>query len=449
MLFLDCDLEGENICFEVMDCVSKSISPKRVLRAKFSAVTEADISKAMNNLGVPNKNEAMAVDARQEIDLKVGVAFTRFQTRYFQGKYGNLDSRLISYGPCQTPTLGFCVDRHDEILAFVPEAFWFVQPTVRRRDAAAGSMSLTLDWARGRMFDHAIASMYVKIVSEAGSGQVTTITSKQDRTVRPQGLNTVEMLKAASKGLGMGPHQAMVVAERLYLQGYVTYPRTESTAYPSSFNFVEALRPHSRHRLWGAHVQGVLSGGKINPRGGTDAGDHPPITPMRVADEGELSGDAWRLYDLIARHFIASLSPDCTYTSVSLNADIGGETFTASGRTDVFPGFTAVLPHKSVSESPLPSLSKGDALSVISVREVQGETSAPDYLSESELIGMMEKNGIGTDASIATHVNNVCERNYVKLGAGRRMIPTQLGISLVHGRSLFRGSGDDTVCSVF
>lgn len=69
---------------------------RRVYRARFSSVTEKDISKAMENLVEPNRDEALAVDARQEIDLKVGVAFSRFQTSYFQGKYQNLDCRVIS-----------------------------------------------------------------------------------------------------------------------------------------------------------------------------------------------------------------------------------------------------------------------------------------------------------------------------------------------------------------
>lgn len=72
-------------------------------RARFSSVTEKDVVKALDNLVRPNRDEALAVDARQEIDLKVGVAFTRFQTSYFQGKYGNLDSRVISLVFCSIP----------------------------------------------------------------------------------------------------------------------------------------------------------------------------------------------------------------------------------------------------------------------------------------------------------------------------------------------------------
>lgn len=71
-----------------------------VYRAQFSSVTEKDVLKALDNLVRPNRDEALAVDARQEIDLKVGVAFTRFQTSFFQGKYGNLDSRVISLVFC-------------------------------------------------------------------------------------------------------------------------------------------------------------------------------------------------------------------------------------------------------------------------------------------------------------------------------------------------------------
>ena len=74
---------------------------------------------------------------------------------------------------------------------------------------------------------------------------------------------------------------------------------------------------------------------------------------------------------------------------------------------------------------------------------MQGKTQPPDYLSESELIGLMERHGIGTDASIAVHINNICERNYVKIQGGRRVVPTELGITLVRGYQLI----DPELCS--
>merc|ERR1719500_333769 len=103
----------------------------------------------MNCLGEPDENQSRSVDARQELDLRIGCAFTRFQTRYFQGKYGDLDSSVISYGPCQTPTLGFCVDRHDQITNHKPEAYWVLQVTVE----ASLEKRVNLEWDRVRCFD--------------------------------------------------------------------------------------------------------------------------------------------------------------------------------------------------------------------------------------------------------------------------------------------------------
>jgi DNA topoisomerase-3 len=91
VLWLDCDREGENICFEVIECVHSRMNRVRgrqqIFRARFSAVAESDIARAMRTLATPNENESLAVDARQELDLKVGCAFSRYQTRYFQVLY--------------------------------------------------------------------------------------------------------------------------------------------------------------------------------------------------------------------------------------------------------------------------------------------------------------------------------------------------------------------------
>lgn len=256
VLWLDCDKEGENICFEVMNCVSRNMnsnvfSNQVTFRAKFSAITEKDIKAAFNNLGYPNENESRSVDARQELDLRIGCAFTRFQTKFFQGKYGDLDASLISYGPCQTPTLGFCVQRHDQIQTFKPETYWMIQAIVKTKD----EQNVSVDWSRVRCFDKDICQLFLQNVKEWKHAmyevcyfysnkfiplffRVQNVTSKEKVKSRPCALNTVELMRVASSGLGIGPHHAMQVAEKLYTQGYISYPRTETTSYPENFDLL-------------------------------------------------------------------------------------------------------------------------------------------------------------------------------------------------------------------
>ncbi|XP_058448206.1 DNA topoisomerase 3-beta [Malaya genurostris] len=431
ILWLDCDKEGENICFEVMSAVSGSIRnvfcDRVTYRAKFSAITDKDIKYAMGNLIHPNENEAKSVDARQELDLRIGCAFTRFQTKFFQGKYADLDASLISYGPCQTPTLGFCVQRHDEIQTFKPETFWYVQVTVGENP------EMKLDWIRVRIFEKEVACMFLNKVKDHKEAFVENITSRETFRGRPLALNTVELMRAASAGLGIGPHSAMQIAEKLYTRGYISYPRTETTQYPTNFDITGVVKFLQSSAEFGDEAKSILH--DINsPRKGNDAGDHPPITPMKLASRNELDGDTWRVYDYICRHFLGTVSHDLKYRLTTTKFKIGTEQFTNTSSVLIDPGFTKVMTWQAMGKNEIINpFSLNEKVKINDIRLVESQTAPPDYLTESELISLMEKHGIGTDASIPVHINNICQRNYVTIGGGRTLTPTNLGIVLVHG----------------
>jgi DNA topoisomerase III len=220
----------------------------------------------MNNLTFPNENESLSVDARQELDLRIGCAFTRFQTRFFQGKYGDLDSSLVSYGPCQTPTLSFCVDRMDKIKSFKPETFWYLDVDLNHSKT---DTKFNVKWSRVHLFDKEIVYMFYNDIRQASKAQVVDVVLQQKTKQRPNALNTVELLRAASAGLGLSPIHAMQVAERLYTQGYISYPRTETTQYPANFNFREVVQQQVGSGIWGEPARRLLNGEMQQPRKGT------------------------------------------------------------------------------------------------------------------------------------------------------------------------------------
>uniref|UniRef100_A0A915HKQ5 DNA topoisomerase n=1 Tax=Romanomermis culicivorax TaxID=13658 RepID=A0A915HKQ5_ROMCU len=414
---MDCDKEGENICFEVIDAIRHVIrlapDDSNIFRAKFSAISAKDINEAMRNLGRPNVNESLSVDARQELDLRIGCAFTRFQTKFFHSKYGDLDSSLVSFGPCQTPTLGFCVARYDQIQSFKPESYWVLQVS-----ASHEKSDLKLEWSRSRLFDKDACHLFADRVKNAKEVFITDVSSEKRYKGRPAALNTVELMRIASSGLGMAPSHCMSIAEQLYTQGFISYPRTETTQYPQNFDARSLVKELESDAVLGPLASLTLSSGLHAARKGCDVGDHPPITPMKCDSTRRLSGDQFRLFEYIVQHFLATVTAD--------------EDFFLSGRVVLVPGFTAILNWTSVDDSnddtKLPAdLTIGQKLKISDVKVIERETTAPDYLTESELISLMEQHGIGTDASIPVHINNICQRNYVTVSSsGRKLIPTRL-----------------------
>ena len=433
ILFLDCDREGEAIAFQVIDvCGPQLRRGAAIRRAKFSSVTAEDIARAMRSLGEPDANLAEAVLARQELDLRVGVAFTRFSTKHFLDKYALLDARLLSYGPCQTPTLGFVVQREDEIATFAPEPFWELTA-----EATLAGEAVDVAWDRKRCFDRAVAAALARgCGAEAVVAEATEGTRAQPP---PLPFNTVELLKTASKVLRLSPAQTMRHAEHLYLDGHLSYPRTETNKFPPSFDVEGALRQQAGDDRWGAYARRLLDDGAWSrPRRGTDAGDHPPITPTAPFDGG---GPAGRLYELVARRFLAAVSPDALRRAqrVALRERATGEAFTFSREVLLEPGFLEVLQTRRDDEreggrlvEQLPAAGAAVPLRVDAVPR-ERQTRPPDRLTEAECVALMEKHGIGTDASIPSHIENVCKRNYVQVDSGRRLRPTVLGLALARG----------------
>ncbi|GAU93833.1 hypothetical protein RvY_05707-2 [Ramazzottius varieornatus] len=436
VLWLDCDKEGENICFEVMDAVVPVMNSRpemqRVYRALFSALTEADVKDAFHQLRTPNHNESLSVDARMELDLRIGCAFTRFQTKTLKKKYGRetLNTDTVPYGPCQTPTLSFCVERYKSMRSFVGQPYFRVNVAVLLPD---GSL-VPLEWKRKRTFDSREAQSIVQRVLQAHNLCVSDVRAEERRKGRPSALNTVQMLRLASSQLRMSPNHTMELAERLYMEGFISYPRTETTQYPNSFDRLSTLSSITGRDELGQYAERLIYDMPSGGPSGQDRGDHPPIVPLKRASPKLMNDNrAYGLYQLICANVLASLSADCTYLEKTVSFDVAGERFQMEGIEVLDEGFTEVLKHLKMRSRNIPRLNIGNYVTVKSAQVKEEVTKAPELLTESDLIDLMEKHGIGTDASIPVHIQSVFKRNFVTLTEDRRILPTPMGIAMIDG----------------
>ena len=130
---------------------------------------------------------------------------------------------------------------------------------------------------------------------------------------------------------------------------------------------------------------------------------------------GELGDYWWKIYSFITRSYLGCISTDATYDACAIMLDCEGEQFKTQGRVLIRPGFLEVMHWHGGEDTVIPDFHEGQAVAIASSRIVEGRTEAPGYLTEANLIAKMEKNGIGTDASIATHISNIMLRNYVQV----------------------------------
>ena len=467
ILWLDCDREGEAIADEVRTvCLEGNRSLRaNVFRAKFSTVMPQEINRALRTLGRVNEAWVQAVQARSEHDLRVGAAFTRFQTLRLQRKFeGFRDRGVVSYGPCQFPTLGFVVERWARIETFLPEDFWTIDMSIRvvPDDAGGGgiegrdddgaprppppsqqrgsSRPIHFSWRRGRLYDRLATLVLYESCLDAREASVTALTGRPKNKWRPVPLATVELQKRASRYLRIGSEVVMSAAEELYNQGYISYPRTETERFRSEFEHTPLIQSlQAVGGEIGNYASKLLTDNHFQtPRAGqNDDNAHPPITPAKAVDPQTIQDPRQRgIYTLVVKHYLACCSRDAMGKETTLTVQMASEEFNARGLMIIERNWLEIYSpweRWSTGQGELPRLQIGSRITPSTLLMKEGRTQPPQPISEVELISLMDRNGIGTDATIAQHITTILEREYAEKDGSLRFHPTKLGIALVEG----------------
>lgn len=296
VIWTDCDREGEHIGSEIVQICQRVNHRLQVYRARYSAVTQSELRRAMAQLQRLDQRQVAAVNVRSELDLRTGACFTRFQTLKLQQAFPTLQKEVISYGKgggerkithrllmvcigsCQFPTLGFVVEQYFKVSSvcvcqvcdcifshtfqvtrFTPEPFWYLDLQVEQE-----GICNSFTWKRGHLHDQLITLICYERCLQDPRVRITSVIEKPCTRYKPLPLRTVEFQKAASKFLKMTSEVLMTVAERLYNRGYISYPRTETDVFEFSAEELKGLvRKQANDPNFGHYANRLLEGGKV------------------------------------------------------------------------------------------------------------------------------------------------------------------------------------------
>ncbi len=412
----DYDTEGESIGFEAIDVARSANKSAQIFRSVFSSLTAKELHEAFTNLKKPDKDLADSADARREIDLIIGAVLTRFISLAAE----RLGNAFLSVGRVQTPTLTLIVDRDAERRIFKPQKYW-------RFIAKLGSDKgeFEAESAEGKIFDEKIAGAIRKVKKEK-TAKVKEVSKRIREVTPPKPFNTTGFLRSAA-AIGFSVPNAMRIVQGLYMRGYVSYPRTDSEAYPPTLDLKEIITELGKSSSYSKFVQ-EISEKPLHPTKGKEAKDHPPIHPVMLPKEKLPSQEA-KIFDLIARRFLATLSNPSKEELINLRIGIGGKEFSAHGSRALIPGWRSVYIYSKYEEALLPDVKGGDTLKIKSMDETEDLTTPPPHYSQGGMIKLMEDFHLGTKATRPEILKKLMERRYIS--ASRTLIPSEMAFGVI------------------
>ena len=355
----DYDREGELIGLEALEQIVEAnpavtggglATRPRVERARYSALTKQEIERAFGELDDLSYDLAYAGAARQDIDLIWGATLTRavsLATRRF-------GSNFLSVGRVQSPTLALIVERELERRAHVAKPYWELLARFQHPDGAFEAHHATDKFWEKAEADAALAGT-------KSPGVVKGVSSKRNSRRPPTPYNTTAFTTDASSRLGITPSVAMRIAEDLYMDGFISYPRTDNTVYPSSLNTRELVS--SLVRIPDFDAAAPLLDTNLTPtRGKKETTDHPPIYPTQAVFPNALEGSKRRVYELVVRRFLATFSPPMITESTRADIEAGAESYFVRGSVVVDPGYAGIYIYARSSDDEIPKLEEGQEL---------------------------------------------------------------------------------------
>ncbi|KRE79452.1 type I DNA topoisomerase [Arthrobacter sp. Soil763] len=454
-LATDGDREGEAIAWHLLEVLKPKVP---VYRMTFGEITKEAIHRAMDNLRDVDQDLVDAQETRRVLDRLYGYEISPVLWRKV--------ARGLSAGRVQSVVTRMVVDRERERMAFKAASYWDLTGQFGAESGSFKAKLASVDGSKvasGRDFndDGELTSRGVVHLDEELAGalaaglqdaefRVRSVDTKP-YTRRPAAPFTTSTLQQeAGRKLRFSSKSTMQVAQRLYENGYITYMRTDSNAL--SNEAITAARRQASELYGPEYVPAsprVYSGKAANAQEAHEAirpaGDSFR-TPAQVAKQ--LSGDEFRLYELIWKRTVASQMADAKGSTATIRlgaVTVGGAAagrdaeFSASGTVITFPGFLAAYEEgkdesrgdeESEEARRLPNVAKDDALTASEIVAVGHETSPPPRYTEASLTAELEKRGIGRPSTYASTISTIQDRGYVRK-QGSALVPSWIAFSVI------------------
>ncbi|WP_218083771.1 type I DNA topoisomerase, partial [Escherichia coli] len=392
-LATDLDREGEAIAWHLREVIGGDDA--RYSRVVFNEITKNAIRQAFNKPGELNIDRVNAQQARRFMDRVVGYMVSPLLWKKI--------ARGLSAGRVQSVAVRLVVEREREIKAFVPEEFWEVDASTTTPSGEA--LALQVTHQNDKPFRPVNKEQTQAAVSLLEKARYSVLEREDKPTTSKPGAPfiTSTLQQAASTRLGFGVKKTMMMAQRLYEAGYITYMRTDSTNLSQdavnmvrgyiSDNFGKKYLPESPNQY----------ASKENSQEAHEA-IRPSDVNVMAESLKDMEADAQKLYQLIWRQFVACQMTPAKYDSTTLTVGAGDFRLKARGRILRFDGWTKVMPalRKGDEDRILPAVDKGDALTLVELTPAQHFTKPPARFSEASLVKELEKRGIGRPSTYAS-----------------------------------------------